>query len=229
MKLKFKTQIRLPRLTALSRAIGDVRPAMKDIAESMERLLRTNIAHEGLWDKWVPMRPNTEEKHRATGKPLRLLAGLADAVYSHHGSTQATYGFQTKPVRRGQVSLAELHHEGRPEGWDITPRDKKWLFFPITGKLVKPRAAGLRKGVTRRFLDVTERRISVKSGPQAAKGRKITTINREKTLRFNYTFAKKVHHPGVPARPLLPPKNVASEKAREIVEDYLTGRRPWSI
>lgn len=230
MNLKFSSYVRIPRIVALRKFCGDPTPAIIDIAHSMENMLRRNIINEGseAWARWQPMKPLTEVKRRAEGKPARLLYGFMNLVYStKKGKTQVTFGFNTNPIRKGNISLAQLHHEGRAgKSWVISARPGGWLFFPVTGKVVK---RGRGKEVTRAHHTIDKQQISWQrrhlreglAGPPVRLPRYRTTVKGTKEIKSNYILMKKVTHKGFPARPLLPPKEVTTAKAREIIDGYI--------
>lgn len=200
--IKFTRTVRLPRLTALRKAIGNTTPVAREVAESMKRELARNIILEGIWGKaWPRIAPNTVVKHKFMGKPAGLLRGLIDHIYAQHGATQATFGFKSK--------YAEMHHEGRDFPWTIPAKNKKILFFPVAGKIQKKGAGGV----------YVRAKYSV--GMERVGKRKKRTKILGPSERFSMVKAKRVPHPGFQARELLPPREVIRKKTMDIVDRHI--------
>jgi len=209
--IKFSSSIRLTRLHALQKAVGNTTPVAKRVAETFERQLKRNIIIQGMWGRrWPRAAPNTIVKHRFKGKPAPLLRGLMDRIYSSHGATQATWGFKS--------AYAEMHHEGRDFSWPISARNKKILFFPVAGQIVKKGRGG-----------TYYRRRSVEGSASEPLGRKlgvmrprlVKAIKEMRYERFNMVRAKRVIHPGFQSRELMPPPDVVRKTTMAIVDEHI--------
>ena len=153
-----------------------------------------NFKAQGLEKPWAPLRPSTLFGKRQSGKGAKALDGLRSWATHKATTQQVVVGFPSN-------SPAKYHHYGTPGPYEIRPKNKKALRFLMppfsmaTGKartVLSPRPAGMPK------------------------------VGMVKGNKQSWLFTQVVHHPGLPARPLLPSIAMAQEIARKVIEDALT-------
>jgi hypothetical protein len=136
-------------------------------------------------------------------------------------------------VRVGSpLLLAKWHHEGRGEkaggkGWEIKPIHGKALAFPVAQGGWSLKGIGLAKGVSVSMIrGKLNQRVHF-----AGKGAAMKTVTfksygyHKRSAKFmggtNMAVVQSVHHPGYPARPLLPPPARALEIATAVAQKYI--------
>ena len=195
-----------------------------------------NVEAAGLEKKWAPLRPNTIYSRRMSGKggaqALRNTGQMMQSLNKKATATEARVGFGSK--------VAVFHQWGTSGPYDITPGFKQALAFPslwtrgyARQTLGSRRFAGLFRGGKRpafaeRLGGATVRRLwlTPRQGARPGAMRRMTTFQQQGRSRadfggLNFMVVKKVTHPGLPARPLLPSEGLARRLAAEVARDYV--------
>ena len=138
--------------------------------------------------KWAKLSKNTiAGRRKGSSNPL-LNTGLLRASYSARATAQ--------DARVGSPMLIALWHEEGTDPYPITPKKASVLAFPVAKGFYK--TAGQRK------------RATVKAN--------FSSLITRKTYRKGQLlgFARRVNHPGLPARPMLPRQGMPTIEARLI-------------
>lgn len=153
-----------------------------------------NFKAQGLEKPWAPLRPSTMFAKRMAGVGAKALEGLRSWVTHRASAKNVVIGFPSE-------SPAKYHHYGTKGPYEIRPRNKKALRF-----LMPP------------FSSIATRQMRTVLSPRPAGMSKVGMVKENKQ---SWLFTQVVHHPGLPARPLLPSIQKADELARAVIEDAL--------
>lgn len=153
-----------------------------------------NFKAQGLEKPWAPLRPSTVFAKRKAGVGTKALAGLRSWVTHKATAQQVIVGFPSE-------SPAKFHHYGTKGPYEIRPKNKKVLRF-----LMPP------------FSNIATKNMRTVLTPRPAGMPKVGMVKGNKQ---SWLFSTVVHHPGLPARPLLPSTHKAEEIAKVVIEDAL--------
>ena len=155
-----------------------------------------NIKAGGLAMAWTRMSKNT-----IAANPKRSGPRFFSSRYTARLKQALTMNVQgSKSVQVGITDrFAEYHHFGT-KPYVIRPVNARFLRFVVAGAVTS------RAGRVVSFTTRTGRVVSFKA--------KTGTARYEK----NVAFAREVHHPGLPARPLLPTKAIGEQLALMVLQ-----------
>lgn len=205
----------------VKKVLGDMLPLFQAIGMELMKEIGKNFDAEGVWRKWAPMRPGTKLGRRQ-GTSSKLLQATGKIRASFRMEAMKSY------VRVGSPSMiARLHHEGRKGPWTIAPRHAKALAFPFEGGAsLKQRYAGPLAMMRGKNIQVV-RKGKPGQWIKVVKFQTYAYHKRSKAFMSNVPMAVvlKVRHPGYPARPLLPPDDVARRIAVQVAEKMVENAR----
>lgn len=221
-------------------ALGDdslMRELHERIATRVMTWVVANVEAGGLERPWTPLSPNTLYARRQGGRgggaqPLRDTNQMMQSLNKRADSTQAQVGFGSK--------VAVFHQWGTRGPYEIAPRFKRALAFPSLWTAGFARQSLGARGFSRLFSGgrrpafsdrlpraATRQWLSVRAGSRAgAMGRMPSFQQKARGLKeyASKTFmvvSKVLHHPGLPARPLLPSAGLARELATTVAQNYI--------
>lgn len=164
------------------------------IGDSVIGWIDKNFKAQGLEKPWKPLRPSTMFAKRMAGVGAKALEGLRSWVTHRASAKNVVIGFPSE-------SPAKYHHFGTKGPYEIRPKNKKALRF------LMPPFSSIATGQMRTVLSPRPKDTPV--------------IGMTKGNKQSWLFTQVVHHPGLPARPLLPSVQKAEELAKAVIEDAL--------
>ena len=194
-----QVRVLVPDLDRLSKTLSDMRPVFAAVGMELLKEIGRNFEQEGVWAKWAPLRPNTMAGRRAgsSSKTLQASGRLRASFRSEATKDQVRVG--------SPLVIAKYHEEGRGEpvgdpGWTIRPKKGKALAFVVaTG------GQSLKRG-------------KFKSYGYAKRSAKFMG-------KANFAVVASVHHPGYPARKMLPHPSRALTISRAVAMKFLGGAK----
>lgn len=219
------------RIQEAERAFGNPGPLLKAWGVTILGLVDRNF-RDGGNPKWQPLRPGTLFSRRwkkavgRRGTVLRLAseisrgAGLAYAQthpLQNTGALRRSFDFAVQPRRLTVFSRSPVAvwHEFGTKPYIIRPKVAKALIIP-TGPFT---LAGLgRSAPTGRGSFIFTPAKRQKRIPERLKNR----IGKVVVPYENFIFRDEVHHPGLPARPMLPSPDQAIPALRQAADAFLT-------
>ena len=201
-----QVRVLVPDLDRLSKTLADMRPVFAAVGMELLKEIGRNFEQQGVWVKWAPLRPNTIAGRRAgsSSKALQASGRLRASFRSEAGKDQVRVG--------SPLVIAKYHEEGRGEpvgnpGWTIRPKKGKALAFVVAsgGQSLKSRG-----------ISVAAMRGKFKSYGYAKRGAKFMG-------KANFAVVASVHHPGYPARKMLPHPSRALTISRAVAMKFLGG------
>jgi len=202
-----QVRVIVPDLDRLSKTLSDMRPVFAAIGTELLKEIGRNFEMQGVWVKWAPLRPNTLANRRSGGSSKALQAS---------GRLRASFRSQASKdqVRVGSpLVIAKYHEEGRGEpvgnpGWTIRPKKGKALAFVVASGGQSLKSRGISVSVMRgKFQSYGYQKRSAKFMGKA-----------------NFAVVQSVHHPGYPARKMLPHPSRALTISRAVAMKFLGGK-----
>jgi len=205
-----QVKVVVPDLDRLSKILSDMRPVFAAVGMELLKEIGRNFEQQGVWSKWAPLRPNTMAARRSgsSSKALQASGRLRASFRSQATKDQVRVG--------SPLMIARYHEEGRGEpvggkGWTISPKRKKALAFVVAGGGQSLKGMGQARGIS-----VAAMRGKFTSYGFAKRSAKFMG-------KANFAVVKSVHHPGYPARKMLPPPAQALSIARAVALKFLGG------
>lgn len=161
---------------------------------------------------WAPLRPNTvANRRKGSSLPLR-----DTGVHIRNTFRVAADGNQVSVGSPSEV--ARMHHEGRSGPWSIRAKNGGALAFRVAGlggNVVRGRDGSYSRIRAVQIFDAKGRRLK--------RARFLTGPDLTATPGTNLMVAREVHHPGYPARRMLPTEAEVFRQIRiqDIARDYL--------
>jgi phage gpG-like protein len=201
----------VPDLDRLSKTLSDMRPVFAALGMELLKEIGRNFEQQGVWAKWAPLRPNTMAGRRAgnSSKALQASGRLRASFRSEATKDQVRVG--------SPLLIAKYHEEGRGEpvgnpGWTIRAKRGKALAFVVAAGGQSLKGMGKVRG------------ISV----EAMRGKFKSYGYQKRSAKFmgkaNFAVVASVHHPGYPARKMLPHPSRALTIARAVAMKFLGGK-----
>jgi len=188
-------------LLRLHASLENLQPVHERIALQLWKWIQKNFQEGGTERPWAPLKEGTIlGRRRKSSVPLQDSGRLRQSFTYRATATEAVVG--------SADPRAEWHHKGTAP-YTIYPRNKKALAFPSPHGKVKS-AVG-----TQKFLRGEKRG---KGGFTTFRG---AGRSKKDFARLPFLVVKKVRHPGLPARPLLPSPGVAQDIAVKTVAGYI--------
>lgn len=189
--------------------LSNPRPVLKAIGVRLLREVDDIFRAQGR-PAWAPMKPSTvagKRQGRGSGSP-RLLAGLRNTFDMALTGAREVTVFTRDP-------RAMFHEFGTKGPYEIRPKTAKALALPfLPGRDSGKGTAGT--GKAGRFSLSGLGRSRQREG-----GGFLTPAGAKRVAYTNVSFRKKVTHPGLPARPMLPSIARAQELVRREVEAFV--------
>lgn len=206
-----QVRVLVPDLDRLSKTLSDMRPVFAAVGMELLKEIGKNFEQQGVWAKWAPLRPNTIAGRRAgnSSKALQASGRLRASFRSEATKDQVRVG--------SPLVIAKYHEEGRGEpvgnpGWTIRPKLRKALAFVVAAGGQSLEGMGKGKGIS-----VAEMRGKFKSYGFQKRSAKFMG-------KANFAVVQSVHHPGYPARKMLPHPSRALTIARDVAMKFLGGK-----
>jgi phage gpG-like protein len=206
-----QVRVIVPDLDRLSKTLSDMRPVFAAIGMELLKEIGRNFEQQGVWVKWAPLKPNTLAGRRSgsSSKALQASGRLRASFRSQSSKDQVRVG--------SPLVIAKYHEEGRGEpvgnpGWTIRPKKGKALAFIVASGGQSLKSMGKAQGIS-----VAAMRGKFKSYGFQKRSAKFMG-------KANFAIVQSVHHPGYPARKMLPHPSRALTISRAVAMKFLGGK-----